>query len=83
MMKHGKCGTRLYGVWKSMNERCSNPNNSSFADYGGRGITVCNEWNEFQAFSDWAERNGYDETAPFGECTLDRINNNLGYSPEN
>ena len=82
--KHGMKHSRLYYVWCAMKDRCYNPNNKRYADYGGRGITVCPEWrNDFVAFYNWALENGYDEFAPFGECTLDRANNNEGYFPFN
>jgi hypothetical protein len=67
-----------------MIRRCCFPNHPNFNNYGGRGITVCEEWrNSFEPFYDWAIANGYDETAPRGECTLDRIDNNGNYCPEN
>lgn len=81
--KHGKKGTRLYGIWIGMKARCSNPNRRNFKHYGGRGITVCPEWNDFESFYRWAMSNGYDETAPRGHCTIDRINNDGNYCPEN
>lgn len=80
---HGQKGTRLYGVWVGMKARCSNPHRRNFENYGGRGITVCQEWKEFDSFYDWAMANGYDENAPRGQCTLDRIDNDKGYSPDN
>lgn len=84
LFKHGKKGTRLYEIWKAMNQRCLNPADARYKRYGGRGITVCDEWaHDFQAFYDWAMANGYDENAPRGQCTIDRINNDKGYSPEN
>lgn len=83
LTKHGDAHTRLYGVWKSMRMRCMNPNNKHYKDYGGRGITVTPVWNDFGNFKTWAISAGYNPDAPFGECTLDRINNNEGYSPEN
>ena len=82
--KHGKCGTRLYTVWKSMKDRCYRSHNDRYERYGGRGITICDDWREdFQAFYDWAMANGYDENAPYGQCTIDRIDNDKGYSPDN
>ena len=82
--KHGMHGTRLYLIWKSMNQRCLNPNDPGYKRYGGRGITVCDEWmHDFKAFYDWAMENGYNENAPRGKCTIDRIDNDKGYSPEN
>lgn len=83
MKKHGKTGTRLYGVWKSMRGRCANKHNKYYEDYGGRGITVCEEWNDFQNFYDWAMSAGYQPDAPFGMSSLDRIDNEKGYSPSN
>jgi hypothetical protein len=66
-----------------MRQRCKNPKDRFYPDYGGRGITVCPEWDDFQAFYDFAINNGYDPEAPFGESTLDRIDNSKGYSPSN
>ena len=81
---HGKRKTRLYGVWSDMKTRCYNPKTHNYQRYGGRGITVCDEWlNDFQAFYDWAMANGYDENAPYMKCTIDRIDNDKGYSPDN
>ena len=83
LKKHGHAGSRLYSVWKTMRQRCNNPNNPDYPDYGGRGITVCQAWSDFQAFYTWALSVGYDPSAPFGQCTLDRIDNSKGYSPDN
>ena len=67
-----------------MKQRCHNPLNKNYDRYGGRGITVCAEWlHDSQSFYDWAVANGYDENAPFGECTIDRIDNDKGYGPNN
>lgn len=75
---HGK-GTRLYAIWNAIKTRCHNPNFHAFPRYGGRGITVCDEWrDDFQAFRAWALSNGYGD-----DLTLDRIDVNKGYSPEN
>lgn len=79
----GGSGERLYRVWLGMRERCHNPNHNRYSDYGGRGIFVCNEWNDYAAFRDWAIKNGYDEDAPRGECTIDRIDVDGPYSPDN
>jgi hypothetical protein len=70
--------TKLYQVWGKMRERCLNPNNNDFAYYGGRGITVCPEWMNFQDFHAWAAATGYRE-----ELTIERLDNNKGYSPNN
>ncbi len=81
---HGLRNTRLYHVWNDMKVRCYNPHSSNYKNYGGRGIGICSKWREdFKAFYDWAMANGYDEDAPRGECTIDRIDNNKGYSPDN
>ena len=82
-VKHGKVGCRLYGVWAGMLDRCRNPNASQYKDYGGRGICVCEAWHDFQNFYDWALSSGYDENAPRGQCTIDRIDVNRNYEPEN
>lgn len=75
---HGK-GTRLYSIWKAMKVRCYNPNFRAYSRYGGRGITVCDEWlHDFPAFREWAIQNGYSDN-----LTIDRIENSKGYSPEN
>lgn len=80
---HGGSKTRLYGVWLNMIERCEREQSDSFQNYGGRGIKVCPEWHDFATFRDWAVLAGYDENAPRGECTIDRIDVNGNYCPEN
>jgi len=82
--KHNGSNDRLYAIWRSMKRRCSNQKDSHYRSYGGRGITVCEEWaNSYSAFKKWAYENGYDESAETGNCTIDRIDNNSGYSPDN
>lgn len=77
--KHGGSKSRIYNIWIKMRDRCSNPNNEDWDLYGGKGIQVCQEWNEsFEAFREWAFRNGYSK-----EKSIDRINGNKGYYPEN
>lgn len=77
--KHGMAGTRLYQIWCDMKQRCFNPNIRHYKDYGGRGITICEEWkNSFETFHDWALENGYKE-----QLTIDRINVNGNYEPSN
>lgn len=67
-----------------MKQRCFNGENKEYKNYGGRGITICDEWkDDFQAFYDWAMANGYKPDAPRGECTIDRIDVNGDYCPEN
>lgn len=80
--KHGKW-KRLYAVWNSMRQRCNNPKNRAFKDYGGRGIEICQEWTQYQSFKDWAISTGYDPEAPSGEMTIDRIDVNGNYCPNN
>lgn len=75
---HREIHTRLYRIWGNMCNRCANPNNPAWDRYGGRGITVCNEWKDYKCFSMWAKSNGYADY-----LTIDRINNNGGYNPSN
>jgi len=82
--KHGQRRTRLYSIWTGIKGRCNNPNNQRYADYGGRGIAVCEEWeNNFEAFREWAYKNGFKDNANSTECTIDRKDNDKGYSPDN
>lgn len=81
--KHGQRNTRLFTAWNCMRARCNNPNNKSFKNYGGRGITICKEWDEFVNFREWAINNGYNEEATGKECSLDRIDVNGNYEPCN
>ena len=79
MKTHGKTRTRLYSIWASMKNRCYCENNTHFNYYGGRGIKICEEWlTEFMSFYNWAINNGYQD-----ELTLDRINVDGDYSPDN
>ena len=80
---HGKRYTRLYHVWRDMRVRCTNPAHKSYKNYGGRGITVCPEWSKFENFYEWALKTGYNPDASFGECTIDRIDVNGNYEPNN
>lgn len=80
---HGESKTRLFSVHNTMLQRCYNPNAHEYHNYGGRGITVCDEWHDYETFRDWALANGYDENAKRGKCTLDRIDTNKGYCPDN
>lgn len=76
---HGQRKTRLYTIWVGMRDRCRNPKNKSFDRYGGRGITVCDEWqNSFETFRDWALSHGYAD-----HLSIDRINVNGNYQPDN
>ena len=76
--KHNLHGTRLYRIWKAIRTRCNNPNFYRYCDYGGRGITICKEWDDFTNFYNWAINNGYSE-----ELSIDRINVNGNYEPSN
>jgi hypothetical protein len=77
--RHGGCGTRLYRIWCHMKSRCYCETDKKFHRYGMRGITVCNEWKEsFAAFRSWAELSGYQD-----DLTIDRIDNDGNYCPEN
>ena len=81
---HGHSNSRLYFVYKTMRNRCYNKNVQKYKNYGGRGITVCDEWlKDFNSFYKWAMESGYDKDAKFGECTIDRIDVNGNYCPEN
>lgn len=78
MYKHGQSDTKLYKVWSAMKARCRNPNDKAYQNYGGRGITYCNDWEDFETFYEWAMESGYKE-----ELTLERIDNNGNYEPSN
>lgn len=72
---HGMFGTKVYKSWGSMIQRCGNPNNHAYADYGGRGISVCESWKTFENFyADMGDPNG---------LTIDRIDVNGNYCKEN
>lgn len=75
---HGKTKTRLYSIWHKMKDRCLNENHTHYKYYGGRGISICDEWFDFSKFEEWAMQSGYNDS-----LTLDRINNDGNYSPEN
>ena len=81
--KHKMCDSRLYQVWEGMRSRCNNPNTAHYDCYGGRGIKICIDWEDFMNFYDWAIQNSYDPDAKHGGCTLDRIDNNGNYEPDN
>lgn len=79
MTKHGKSHTRIAHIWYEMKERCFCTTNNAYENYGGRGISICEEWRDnFQAFYDWAMANGYKD-----DLSIDRIDNDKGYCPEN
>ena len=79
LKKYNARDRKLYIRWNNIQERCYNPNNSAYKNYGGRGIKMCPEWeHDFYSFRDWAIQNGYDES-----LSIDRIDNNKDYSPDN
>lgn len=77
-IKHGYVGTPLYYVHQSMIARCERPTHKAYNDYGGRGISVCQEWHDIVIFVDWALKNGYKVG-----LTIERIDNDGNYCPEN
>lgn len=84
--KHKMSRSRLYRIYASMKQRCFDEKSESYSRYGGRGITICDEWlgnDGAGKFMEWALANGYDENAPSGQCTIDRIDNNGNYCPQN
>lgn len=78
--KHGfSHKERLYDIWENMKRRCNSPKNARYDFYGGKGISVCNEWlHDYVSFRLWALSNGYSDS-----LTIDRINNNGNYEPSN
>lgn len=78
IIKHGLTHTRLFNIWSNLKQRCNNPNASGYDCYGGRGITYCKEWENFEPFMNWAVFNGYTD-----DLTIDRINVNGNYEPDN
>ena len=81
---HGLKDTRLYRVWANIKARCYYEKCIDYKDYGGRGITMCDEWkNSFLSFYNWSYSTGYDENAPKWQCTIERIDVNGNYEPSN
>lgn len=74
---HGMYGTRIYRIWKNMRNRCENSESQDYQSYGGRGITVCEEWKSFEQF--YADMG----LPPTETATIERRQNHLGYSPDN
>jgi hypothetical protein len=76
---HGLHGTRIYNIWRGMKERCLVPTASNYHRYGGRGITICDEWKDnIVNFYNWSMENGYSDN-----LSIDRIDNDKGYEPSN
>ena len=77
-VKHGESSTRLFKIWSGMKVRCTDPSRNGWKNYGGKGIRVCDEWQSYVNFRDWAKQNGYAEN-----LSIDRIDNAKNYCPEN
>lgn len=83
-LRHGLCldengkKTRLYGIWSRMRQRCRDANCTDYPRYGGRGIKVCEEWNDYAVFHAWAMANGYNDS-----MSIDRLDVNGDYCPAN
>lgn len=81
---HGLSGKRIYVLYLGLKGRCYNPTNSSYKWYGEKGVRMCDEWkNDPEAFAKWSYESGYDENLPRGVQTIDRIDPNGDYCPEN
>ena len=75
---HRLTNHRLYGIWLEVKKRCLDKKRASYKNYGGRGIVICDEWMDFMNFYEWSLNNGYSDS-----LTLDRVDNDGNYSPEN
>lgn len=75
---HGDTGERLWHIWSGMRRRCEETCNKDYPRYGGRGISVCEEWHDYSIFKEWALSHGYND-----KLTLDRIDSNGNYEPAN
>ena len=74
-----KDNQKIYKVWSGIKQRCFNPNSNRYKNYGGRGISICDEWkNSFETFCKWALENGYKEG-----LSIDRIDHEKDYDPSN
>ena len=81
---HGFSSERLYHIWCDIKDRCYNENNNRYQHYGGKNIHMCDEWlHDYLAFRTWMIEHGYNANAKYGESTIDRIDVNGGYCPEN
>lgn len=78
MTSHGHSDERLYSIWLGLKGRCNNRNNHKYQRYGGRGISVCDEWYDYSVFRSWSLENGYEES-----LQIDRVDNDGDYSPSN
>lgn len=75
---HSESKTRLYKIWVGIRQRCNNPNKKSYVNYGGRGVKVCDDWDNYLNFKEWAISNGYED-----DLTIERIDPNGNYEPSN
>jgi hypothetical protein len=75
---HGQSKTRIYRIWVGMKARCLDPRVPEYSNYGGRGISVCSSWMNFESFQSWASTNGYND-----DLTIERKDNDGNYDPEN
>ena len=75
---HGLTNTRIYNIWRSMNARCARQTDTNYKKYGKEGVNVCEEWQTFEPFYEWAMANGYRD-----DLTIDRVDNEKGYCPDN
>lgn len=75
---HGGHGTRLYTIWEGMRSRCNYRKNDRWKYYGGKGITICKKWADFENFREWALSNKYNYN-----MTIDRVNSSKNYTPSN
>lgn len=82
-LTHGGCKDRLYRVWIGMRQRCNLSTHNRYKNYGGRGIRVCSDWEDYESFRRWALNNGYDPQATRGKTTIDRIDPDGNYCPQN
>lgn len=78
LITHNHSNERLHSIWKGIRRRCNNPHEKSYKDYGGRGIKLCDEWNNYENFREWALSHGYRD-----DLTIDRIDVNKNYCPTN
>ena len=76
--KHGQRYTRLYNTWLNMRGRCLTKTDPAYDNYGGRGIKICKDWDDFNSFWEWSKESGYTD-----DLTIDRIDVNGNYCPEN
>lgn len=77
-MFNRKTQPRLYKIWVNIRQRCRNKNCPDYRYYGGKGISICEEWDDFNSFASWSLEHGYDKN-----LTIDRIKSNEGYEPDN